>query len=469
MRRRLLLSYLTLTLVVLLLLELPLGFIYAREQRRRLTASVERDALALSIRAEEGFEANELAMVRNLARDYKADTGGRVVVIRRSGKVIADSDQSPADDENFRNRPEFKSALARKEVKGSRYSKTLGHDILYFAVPIVNGRDLIGALRVTYPTSYVDARIEQGWGILIAIGCVILLIVFLVSLRLARQVTIPIERLAAASADFGSGALDVRVAVPDGPREIRDVTESFNTTAQRLERLVSSQREFVADASHQLRTPLTALRLRLENLESELADSQKQPGGGLEPEGRVAATADVAGSLDEVARLSRLVDGLLELARAERSGVSARALELASIVDGRIEAWAAFADEHEVALASAIDPSISVRATPGRLEQVLDNLIANAIEVSPRAGAIRVSAVVLGSVVTMRVTDEGPGMTDDQRARAFDRFWRVPANRGGAGLGLSIVRQLVEGDGGTVRLDAAPSGGLDVVIELRSP
>ena len=113
MRRRLLLSYLTLTLVVLLLLGIPLGSVYAREQRRHLTASVERDALALSIRAEEGFESEGLPAVRALARQYQLDTGGRVVVIRTDGSVIVDSHPEGAGDENFKNRPEFRAALAR--------------------------------------------------------------------------------------------------------------------------------------------------------------------------------------------------------------------------------------------------------------------------------------------------------------------------------------------------------------------
>ncbi len=454
MRRRLLFSYLTLTLIVLLLLEVPLGLAYAKEQRLRLTASVERDALALSIRSEEGFEHEGLDAIRTLARQYQSDTGGRVVVIRPDGSVIVDSDPRSGE-ENFASRPEFKSALARHEVKGSRYSHTLGHDILYFAVPIVNGQQVVGALRVTYPTSYVDARIDRGWWLLGSIGLVILLIVFLVSLRLARQVTIPIERLARASADVGAGALDTRAEVPRGPPEIRELAEEFNATTARLERLMVSQQEFVADASHQLRTPLAALRLRLENLASDLRDSPD-------------AASDIDGSLTEVARLSRLVDGLMALARAERGTAVAEALPLAAIVSGRMEAWSAFADEYEVRLTADVDAGLVVRVAPGNVEQAMDNLIANAIDVSPTNGTIAVHARRQGAFVEVRVTDDGPGMTDEQRARAFDRFWRASAGTSGSGLGLAIVRQLIEADGGTVRLEAAGGGGLCVVLRLRA-
>jgi signal transduction histidine kinase len=277
--------------------------------------------------------------------------------------------------------------------------------------------------------------------------------VFLVSLRLARQFTVPVDRLVDASARFGDGQLDARAEVPRGPPELRQLTERFNATAVRLERLVRSQQEFVADASHQLRTPLAALRLRLENLESEVAPSSD-------------AGADVAGSLAEVERLSRLVDGLLELARAERTAVDPTSVDVADLLRGRVEAWAAFADEHRVGLVTSGSTEIAVRSVPGRLEQVLDNLIDNAIEVSPAGGVIRLDVSRHGDRAEISVADEGPGLTVAERTRAFDRFWRGGGADGGAGLGLAIVRQLVEADRGRVRLEAASGGGLVVVAEL---
>ncbi len=453
MRRRLLLSYLTLTLVVLLVLGIPLGVVYAREQRRRLTALVERDALALAIRAEEGLEANEAPSVVKLVDEYQSRTGGRVVVLRPDGSVLADSDPAPGGDNNFLNRPEVRAALDRKEAVGSRYSRSLGHSILYFAVPIVHGDTLLGALRVTYPTSYVDARIEHGWWALVGIGAIVLLIVFLVSLRLARQVTEPIEQLAGAAARVGAGELDARAEVERGAPELRGLAERFNTTTARLERLVHSQRDFVADASHQLRTPLAALRLRLENLESEVT-------------GDSDAGSDVAGCLTEVGRLSRLVDGLLVLARTERVVADPVAVDVGAVVQGRVDAWSAFAEEADVRLTVAVTARLVARITPGHLEQVLDNLVANAIDVSPAHGEIRIGAARRGGVVEIAVEDDGPGMTEEQRMRAFDRFWRATGDGGGAGLGLAIVHGLVESDGGRVRLEAGAGGGLRVVVAL---
>lgn len=354
-------------------------------------------------------------------------------------------------------RPEFRAALKGKETSGTRRSETLNQTLQYFAVPIVNANQPIGALRVTYPTSFVDARIRRTWFVLAGLGAVILIIVFLVSLRLARQVTKPLDDLEQAAANLGHGDLASRAPIPTGPPEIRELAESFNRTAERLEELVSSQQAFVADASHQLRTPLAALRLRLENLEGELADAPP------------AATEDVGGALDEVARLSRLVDGLLELARAERSVADAAPIALGPVVAGRVEAWSALAAERAVDLVTDLDDALIVRTTPGRLEQVLDNLIANALDVAPADSAVRVTGARRVDGIALTVQDAGPGMDPEQRAHAFDRFWRPSgANRdGGSGLGLSIVNQLVTADGGSVVLDAVPGGGLAARVMLR--
>ena len=206
-----------------------------------------------------------------------------------------------------------------------------------------------------------------------------------------------------------------------------------------------SQEEFVADASHQLRTPLTALRLRLDNLDGDVNDS---------------ARPDLERALEEVERLSRLVDGLLALARAEVSPLER--VNLASLVDERIEAWSTLAAEQGVKLEASVTGMASVGAD--RLGQALENLISNALAVSPQGGTVLVS----GSRGELHVIDQGPGLSEEERERAFDRFWRGGKSGTGSGLWLAIVKRLIETDGGTVELRAAPEGGLDAVIHLHT-
>jgi two-component system, OmpR family, sensor kinase len=171
-------------------------------------------------------------------------------------------------------------------------------------------------------------------------------------------------------------------------------------------------------------------------------------------------------------RMSRLVNGLLVLARAEAKVTAAEPLVLGEIVDERLTVWRPAADERGVtiALRGSADGRPSVLASPGHLEQVLDNVLSNALEVSPDGGTITVQVRTAGDEVALSVLDEGPGMSDADKSRAFDRFWRGQGltGRSGSGLGLSVVRQLVTDDAGTVALRDAPGGGLCVEIRLRA-
>ena len=214
-----------------------------------------------------------------------------------------------------------------------------------------------------------------------------------------------------------------------------------------VEQLLGSQRAFVADASHQLRTPLTALRLRLENLSHDISPDERPQ---LE-----AATA-------EAERLERIVDGLLVLAHAEAHVPVAEPIALAPLVTGRVDAWAAFAAERGVSLDARVPEPALVIATSDRLEQVLDNLLANALEVAPRGSTVE----IVWTGATLHVLDRGGGMTDEELRHAFDRFWRGRPGDG-SGLGLAIVRRLVEADGGSVELERRPEGGIDAAITYR--
>jgi len=207
----------------------------------------------------------------------------------------------------------------------------------------------------------------------------------------------------------------------------------------------------VADASHQLRTPLTALRLRLENLDRDVA-----------PEGKT----ELAGAVAELERLGMLVDGLLVLARADAGAAPAERVELGPLVRECADAWSAFADERGLRLAADADDAPAARAGRDRVRQVLDNLVENAFEASPPGGTVTVTARRAAPWVELRIRDEGPGLGPDERRRAFDRFWRRRSGEG-SGLGLAIVRRLVEADGGSVELVEAAPRGLEAVVRLR--
>jgi signal transduction histidine kinase len=453
--RRLLAGYLSLTAFLLLLLAVPLGMSFARAERRHLVDEVRHDALVIAMAAQDRLAAGDTGELAGLAAEYRQRTAARVTIVDASGNVLADSDPPVPGPRNFDSRPEVAAALRNQESTGVRHSNTLGHDLVYVAIPVTRAGRVAGAVRITYPSSYVEARILHRWLSLAAVALFALGVTFVVVVQLTRSVVRPLRALQATASRLGQGDLAARAAVPAGPPEARTLAQVFNASAVKLERLVGAQRVFVADASHQLRTPLAALRLRLENLEADVP---------------AAAREDLDGAVAEVWRLSRLVDGLLTVARAERSEAARRPLDLRAIVAERHAAWVALADEHAIRLQAWAQPGLAVLATPGHLEQVLDNLIANALEASPPGGTITIDARRRGGAAELHVVDQGPGMSAEQRARAFDPFWREPSNgaSSGSGLGLAIVRRLVTADGGAVELRQAPGRGLDAVVRLQA-
>jgi signal transduction histidine kinase len=454
MRRRLLLSYLLLALFVLLVLEIPLGVSYARNQHQDLTRKLERDAAALAMLSE-GLVAKrpgiDRATLSGIASKYARETGGRVVIAGSDGAVLVDTNPTKAGAPGgLASRPEFTRALENDVATGTRYVEALDADVGYAAVPVTTKGKVHGVVLVTHPLSGIGARALRFWLVLGGIALAVLLAAALVGRLLARSISQPLRDVERAAASAGRGDLEARAPTGAGPAEIRSLAASFNDTVEKLESLIRLRDEFAADAAHQLRTPLAALRLRLENLSRDVA-----------PAGR----ADLERALVEVGRLSSLVDGLLALARS--GGAAApETIGLREVVDERLAAWSSLGAESEVFIVADIAEPFLVRATPGRIEQVLDNLLANALDVSPPGTWITVSAARNGSWIELHVVDEGPGMSPEERARAFDRLWRAGSDGRGYGLGLAIVHRLVTSDGGRVALLPAQKGGIDAVVQL---
>ena len=403
----------------------------------------------------ENPDTNELSTI---AFNYSRETEGRVVIIAANGDVLADTDPLRDGIRNFATRPEVAAALEQKVASGSRYSQSLKTGLVYVAVPVSQGNEVVGVVRLSYSTSQVDARVHQYWALLALAGVFTLLVASVIGVLLARWVTRPLGDLAAVARDSGDGELDARADAKHGPPEVRALASSFNSTAGRLEKLLVAQEQFVADASHQLRTPLTALRLRLEMIEAEI------DGPALD---------DLEAAHSEVLRMSRLVDGLLALARAERApGAGPTRIELSEVIAERRTTWEPIAHERAVEILLT-GGSATATFDADSLSQILDNYIANALELAPAGSTltIRTGVETHGSetFTAVHVIDQGPGMTDEQRQHAFDRFWRAEATRselGGSGLGLAIVQKLAEADGGRAELRVAPGGGVDAVVLL---
>ncbi len=455
MRRRLLASYLILVAAVLIGLELPLGVLFARHERSALSSDATRSASAVAGVAEERLDNEEGLSTKTfdrLIRTYGNEAHAKLTLYDADQNVVVALTGSRPDDALHPAPHGVSKALAGHADTGTMYDDS--RDWTYATVPVLSGSKILGAVLLALPNEDTNERIDTAWLLLGGLAVAVLIVTTVVGWRLARWLNEPISELTETAGEVGAGRLDVRARADSGPPEIRALATRFNDMVGRLDDLVSAQRRFVADASHQLRTPLTALRLRIENLETSGDDD-----GSIEA------------ALLEADRLARLLDGLLALSRAEGVRAQPSSIDVTSVVRERCEAWGALGDEQGVALrpVTSANGHAMASAIPGQLEQILDNIIANALEVSSSGSSIDIVVEPEGQQVGVVVVDHGPGMTRAQRDRAFDRFWQgADGSHGRAGLGLAIVHQLVVANHGEIELSDTPGGGLTTSIWLPS-
>lgn len=461
MTRRLLLSYLSLTLVIVVGFDIALAFSFSTEAYQRGELSIEHDAAVLADLVEDDLRQGNNDDLPRLATEYARLTGGSVLILDREARVLASSPTAPATPLSSGEQQDLRRALAGGRATHLRTSPALGAQVFSVAVPIAAGGAALGAIHLAAPTTAITVALHRVALLLVAGALVILGCVAGIGIALARWTIRPIRALENATDRLARGMVETPAATNIGPPELRQLAATFNHTAKRLQLLVDQQRGFAADASHQLRTPLTALRLRLENLEPDLAAS-----------GRVNLDA----AITEIDRLADLIEQLLSLARLEEDAVTPAVVDLDEVIAERIAHWLALAREHRVHIAVTGTPPGKVMAVPGTLEQILDNLLSNALHFSPVGSTVTINRRRLGRAgqpaavgdVLLHVTDQGPGMTAEQRRLAFNRRWRDPgAPEGGSGLGLAIVARLVQASGAHITLKDADGCGLDAVIALR--
>jgi signal transduction histidine kinase len=449
LRTRLLAAFAYVLILVIVALEVPLIL----NVSRRVDAEVKAQAAAEAqlVAASAAGERDDRAALNRIAKDAGRELGGRVIVVDSAGRLLADS--AGLTTGSYRNRPEIQTALVRGRIaQGRRFSETLGESLLYTAVPIVQGDRRVGAVRVTQSVDAIDRRVRRDVLGLIGIGLLALGLGLGFAWFLAGTLARPLQRLAEAARRVEAGDLEAR-ATPEGSTEHREVAHAFNDMTDRLGQVLEAQRQFVANASHQLRTPLTGLRLRLES-------------ASLKAGPELAAELEAAER--EVERLARLLSALLMLAREGDRPTARVTVSLPDSVERAAERWAERAAQSDHELVADCRGDAYARASEEDLAIVLDNLIENALKYSPGAGTVTVECGRVGSDVYIAVLDEGPGLRPGEEEHVFERFARGSSGSSapGTGLGLAIVVTLARRWGGTARITNRPEGGARAEVRL---
>jgi two-component system sensor histidine kinase BaeS len=351
-------------------------------------------------------------------------------------------------------------AASREEQIGTQLSASQLHD----GVPIeVNGQDVgyllpgttVSMLREPEQTFLVRLR-ETA----VPVGLAACATAILLGLILTWQLTDPLRKLKVAAQGIASGDLSTRVDIKSRD-EIGDLGRAFNEMAEHLSRAEELRRNMTADIAHELRTPLAVIRGNLEAIADGVFPPTKE---------------NVSSIHREAVLLSRLVDDLQELALAEAGQlrIEPEETDVSSLIGRVLTKVTLRAQSEGISIVSDLAPDLPlVSVDSQRIEQVISNLLDNAIRHSPEGGTITVKASRVADGVQVDVVDQGLGLTPEERSLVFERFYRGDKTRsratGGAGLGLAIVKQLVEAHGGRVWVESTQGEGATFSFTLPVP
>jgi two-component system sensor histidine kinase MprB len=316
-----------------------------------------------------------------------------------------------------------------------------------------------GAAQVAQPLTDVDNALSSLVGLLLFISAGGVSLAALAAWLISARVVEPITELEGAAGRIEqTGDLDERVAVKSSD-EVGRLAERFNAmldrlrgSQQALESSLEAQRQFVADASHELRTPVTSIRTNAELL----AENPE-----IDPQERTAMANDIA---DQAAEMTAMMTALIELARGDTGLEQAGTVKLADVV--RREVDRLHAQHPGIEFDLRLDES-QIAAHPGLVGRVVGNLLDNAAKFSPAGGSVTVA--LSGGKLT--ITDHGPGIDAEDLPHVFDRFYRGGRARAlpGSGLGLAIVKQVVDAHGGTIEISSPPDAGTTVTLRMPAP
>jgi signal transduction histidine kinase len=465
LRARLVLAALYVLSVVAIGLEVPLAVSVSGRETRKFESGILTNAALLAARINDDLPAAGTDPSRPPAPPPAIDeivsqtTAGvqvpslRFVVTDRLGRVVSDSANEASVGEVYMtpDRPEFAQVMSTPGgtvVSFHRRSDTLGQDLLVTAVPVVHNREVIGVVRATVPLDTVQADIRRLWLGFAAIGVLAVLVGLAAAWFLATSLVRPVRRLEETAVRLGEGELSAR-ADPQGPKEVATLATSFNRMAGALGANMAAQRDFLANASHQLRTPLTGLRLRLEAIRGH---------GG--PAAEEAAKAE-----RDVDRLASLVEDLLILARASSAETRAGRVDLGEATRQAGERWRGPARESGKDIDVVADGRVTVWADDQDLAHLLDSLIENAVRYAPEGAQIQLQTGLVDGRAVVSVHDDGPRITPKDAPQVFERFFRGTQGRmsgPGTGLGLAIARELARRWGGEIALGEGPGTTFEV-------
>ena len=389
----------------------------------------------------------------------------RITVIEKEGRVLGDSGQQPSLMENHGDRLEIAEALKNGFGQSTRSSDTLGINMKYVAVRVDEGQRILGIIRFALPLSRIQPEIRIIYRVVLFGTIAAVIIAMIVAYFVSRSITLPIRQVKETARQIARGDFGRRVRIKS-KGELGELAESLNTMADELQQKMENLRQldrvrtdFVANVSHELKTPLTLIKGYIETLQNKVFDDKDK------------SARFISIIKEHSDRLGNIIDDLLSLSELElsRNCVNRTEFDLKEVIDEiSLGFEQALAGKNQSLTVNARGDDFRIQADRNKIEQVFANLIDNAVKYTKESGQIEISLFERDQVVCATVQDNGIGIPKEHRDRVFERFYRVDKARsrelGGTGLGLSIVKHIVLAHNGKIAIESEPNKGTTVSV-----
>jgi two-component system OmpR family sensor kinase len=452
LRSRLLLSFLIVIGVVLLISAVTLLLFVARGN---VATRLELRSTAARLLEQPNLELGRPALFDELVSRVEENTGYRTVIVNKAGESVADSQAG--------NHPELRlirkvpadplrEVFSIQDVDGKEWLYTGRRFASGYALLILQARQPLRQLLSSPISGELLRALAQAGGVALVFS-------LLLALLISRSVASPLAKISAAAGQVADGR---QITVqPEGPTEVRLLGQAFNEMSARVHASQQSQRDFVANVSHELKTPLTSVQGFAQAILDGTAET---------PESQQQAAQVV---YDEAGRMYRMVLDLLDLARfdAGTADLQMERVELDLLLQAVVERLGPQSKQAGVGLVPSIDRLPEVIGDGDRLSQVFNNLVDNAIKYTPQGGQVELKAVQQGDHVLISIRDNGPGIPEEELSRIFERFYQLDkARKGGpahgSGLGLAIANQIVQAHHGQISARSRIGEGSEFVVRL---
>jgi len=460
-------AFIFLTLIVVLVLNFFVSLKLRDNFEQKITEELKSNAILVSDILKTDLLEGQGQIVQQKTRTLADKLSLRITVIDEHGNVLADSEKDPSQMANHKDRPEVITAMETGFGQSTRPSETLGYNMKYVAVSAKDGNRILGIVRFALPLSEVQLQIRFIYRVVLFGALAAVLIALTAAYFISRSITSPIALMKETAQRIAKGDFSKKVRIKSRD-ELGELAESLNTMADELQQKMENLRrmdrvrtDFVANVTHELKTPLTLIKGYIETLEDKAINDKEK------------ARKFVSIIKEHTNRLENIISDLLTLSELElsRDSITKIEFDLKALIDDVVLGFGhALAAKKQNLSVNSKGSVLKIKADPNKIEQVLVNLIDNAIKYTSQAGEIVVSLLEQQDQFTVTIEDNGIGIPSEHLDRVFERFYRVDKARsrqlGGTGLGLSIAKHIVLAHKGKINIESQTNTGTTISVIL---